>query len=119
MSGIGNVNGSYLPEELEEKLKKAQQVIAELVDVKEKAESDAESAKIALASVNEQLTTAEKRLADITSLCDVTEAEMADRKSKLDQRESALEVYANALAEKEKKIDKYLKVFENMKDVIS
>jgi chromosome segregation ATPase len=118
MSGYRGTGASILPEDVEEKLKKVQKIITDLGEQREKAEKDTEVAKTDLVVVLKSLEEANIKLSNVNSKCDVIEAEIKDRESRISQRESALDVYANALQEKEKKINKYLTVFENMKDVI-
>ena len=119
MSGMGSTTASILPEDVEEKLKNVQRIITELSDQKISAEKDTEAARNNLAEVNKLLDEANAKLAETTSQQAVLETQMQEREGSIAKKESALEVYSNALLEKENKINKYLKIFDNMKDVIS
>ncbi len=120
MSGLhSSKEVSSLPEDVEQKMSVIQETIASLA----RRKLDLENAVVAKNSELDQVTVrlehtnAESQR--ITALYEEKMSTLNERENKLSQKESALEVYANALQEKEKKINKYILIFENMKDVIS
>lgn len=119
MSGFGKSNASILPEDIEVKLANIQKIIADLGDQKVAIEKDVEDKRIIQTALSEQISAANTELNRIVLESRAKIDELNDREGKITQKESALDVYANALQEKEKKINKYLSIFENMKDVIS
>ena len=72
-----------------------------------------------LNEVNNDITKAEGRRNDVNTEIETRLKEVADKEARSNERESALNVYATALGEKEKKINKYLGIFDNMKDIIT
>jgi chromosome segregation ATPase len=119
MSGMGSTMSSVLPEDIEEKLKNVQKIIADLESQKTFSEKEAEVAKAELATITKLLESARTDFDDVTSKIKLAESKFAEKEGNLARKESALEVYANALVEKEKKINKYIAVFDNMKGIIS
>lgn len=119
MSGIGNTKvNSMLPEDIEQKLRDVQNIIANLINQKDSLELDISNKKIEQAKATELLNSANLELARVTGSTATKNSELNDREVKLSQKESALDVYANALKEKEERINKYLNIFERMKDVV-
>jgi chromosome segregation ATPase len=117
MGGTG-VN-SLLPEDIEERLSAVRENISLLERELITAQSDVEAKKTEFKEWSDKAEAArldyEKRLAVSEGLS----VQLNDREAKISQKESALGVYANALKEKEDKVNKYLNIFENMKNVIS
>ena len=118
MSGIGAPKPSLLPKDIEVKLTEVKNTISNAgIKIKSlNAEIEVKTNELAVVtnSLNEAKEVYTKTIEDNQTAL----REVKDRENKLDQRESALNVYANALEEKEKKINKYLAIFESMKDVI-
>lgn len=119
MSGMGSrAVDSLLPTDIEERLAKVQLVISQLERQRMTLADDVEAKKALLVAVNADLTAANVELIKVKDSSETISAALSDRELKISQKESALNVYANALQEKEKKINKYLALFESMKDVV-
>ena len=119
MSGFGNTKESILPEDIEIKLANVQRIISELGDLKLKIEDEVAQKRKDLEVITAKVEVANNELSTLNALYETKSLELKTKEEKVTQRESALDVYANALQEKEKKTNKYLSIFENMKDVIS
>ncbi len=110
---------SLLPDDIEQQLAGAKNLIFKLGEQKKSLDTDIVSKQKILEELNIKLGEVNTELGRVNSMIDSKNAELSERERKIAQKESALDVYANALEEKENKIKKYLTVFEGMKDVIS
>jgi len=119
MSTMGtNAFNSVLPEDIEKRLKSAQEIISTIEGKIVTAQNELEAKELEFKIINSKV---EEATADYNNKVAKNEDilnTIKDRETKLAQKESALNVYTSALEEKEKKINKYLSIFENMKDVI-
>ncbi len=117
MSTFGKTN-SNLPEDIEERIAAVQTKISLLernkIDLESAVETKRKEASDLDIRISAARTELEKLLADHTDKILALE----EREKQVASKESALNVYANALKEKEEKINKYLSIFENMKNVI-
>ena len=115
---MGKGADSILPEDIEARLANVQEKISGLERQIITLNDEIGSKNMELNEVNSRLETAKSELDKTTTNAAGISAGLADRETVVAQKESTLNVYANALEEKEKKINKYLAIFENMKDVI-
>lgn len=117
MSDIGRSVESLLPEDIETRLANVQENISNLerriIDLNKEVEEKLIEKNI----VENQLGTAKNELEKATASFEIISLELNEREKIVAQKESTLNIYANALEEKEKKINKYLAIFENMKDI--
>ena len=120
MSIFGTKNvGSNLPEDIEVRLAEVVNNISILErNITEKT-AEVEAKKAELATLNSRVLDVNNDLENKKISSEKITAELAERELKISQKESTLDVYANALKEKEEKINKYLKVFENMRDIVN
>jgi chromosome segregation ATPase len=119
MSDFGTSKQSILPEDIEARLARVQENISILDGQIIKANTELESKKLELSSINSSIASAVEDYKNKVSAGEVLTKNLDEREAKLSQRESALNVYANALEEKEKQINKYLVIFENAGKIIS
>jgi chromosome segregation ATPase len=119
MSSMGKTVDSNLPEDIEERLAKVHETISIIERKIDEGEAKVTSLEVQEAYLTDKIATKEKELDEVDKLCVSRVVDLDEREIKLSQKESALDVYANALKEKEERINKYLNIFENMKNVIS
>lgn len=108
-----------LPEDVEERVAKIQETISLLEGRSISLDKEVKQKQDDLNLVNSSILRAKQELETIEVKSQEVSAQLADREAKVAQKESALDVYANALTEKEKKINKYLSIFENIKDIVN
>lgn len=119
MSGIGYRGAdSNLPADVEAKIANVQAVISQLEAKIISADNQLESKKSELLVLKTNIDSANTEYNRVIALTEASSSSLSDREQKIAQKESALDVYAAALQEKEKKINKYLSIFESMKDVV-
>jgi chromosome segregation ATPase len=119
MSSFGKSVGSLLPEDIEARLNQVQETISTLEGKIISLTKEVESKKVELENISSKVLDATADYNNKVSLSEKISLELKDRETKISQKESALDVYANALKEKEEKINKYLNVFEKMRDVVN
>ncbi len=110
---------SFLPEDVEQKLRDIENHIVSLNKQKADLDDAVSQKKADLASVCKDIDNANIELVRVTGLSEGKIAEMNARELNLNQRESNVETWANDLGKKEKQINRYLAIFENMKNVIN
>lgn len=119
MSTFGTKNVSLdLPEDIEKRLVEVQENISILEGQIINTTNEIENKKLELDAINSRIENANIELNRKIVEGDKLIEELTEREQRLIQKESALDVYANALKEKEQKINKYLEVFEKMKEVV-
>jgi chromosome segregation ATPase len=120
MSLIGKINTeSNLPEDIEKRIEEYKESISLLERQKLDLENSVGSKKIQEQELSQRITDAHNELNRIVAEQKTRISSLEEREEKISQKESALDIYANALKSKEEKINKYLAVFDNMKNVIS
>lgn len=119
MSDMGsNKVESLLPEDIEAILNKINSEIADLERKKFDIIKEIEEKFAELALVKVNLVNSNEEYNKVISKIALAEEGFKERETKIIQKESALNVYANALTEKERKINKYLAIFDGMKDTL-
>jgi chromosome segregation ATPase len=119
MSDIGTKNvGSLLPDDIEARLATVQEAISGVEREKLSLESEISLKKNELAIVDSQLEGAKIELSKIVSESTSITNLLREREDKASQKETALDVFSTELEEKEKKLNRYLLIFENMREVV-
>lgn len=118
MSTFGTKVTSTLPEDIEARLAEVQRTISLLEGKIISTTNELEAKQKELAILVSKVEQANLDYTNKVSLSETVAKNLQEREDKAYQKESALDVYANALKEKENKINKYLAIFENMKDIV-
>jgi chromosome segregation ATPase len=119
MSGLGKPKkDSLLPDNIEQKIKDVQASILSSIQQKDELDKDISIKNTELKEVSSKVDSANIELERVLGAIETKQEDITKRETELTQKESALNVYATALAVKEKRINKYLGVFEKMKDVV-
>ncbi len=109
---------SFLPEELEQKLRDVQNTVNNLSGQKAALEKNIIEKNEELVSIGIAITNANVELSRITGIYEGRTKELNERDRKQNDRDAILSTWAADLEEKEKKINKYIAIFDNMKNVI-
>ncbi len=119
MSGIGIQSvASLLPDDIEARLAEAQLAISKMNEQISSLQKCIDDKTNEQQIVAKKLVDTTEELNRVTALFESKKKEMSDKEESLNTKEAALTVYANALGDKEKKINKYLNIFDRMKDVV-
>lgn len=119
MSNIGAPKDlSFLPEDVEQKLTDIQNLIVNLNRQKTDLSLVIADKSSVLDSLNKEIENANTELTRITSLYEGQNKAMDIRELLLNQKEEKLTIWATDLEKKEKQVNRYLAIFENMKNVI-
>ena len=109
---------SLLPEDIESLINKINSEIAILDRTKFDLTNETEATRKELESVKINLKNAQDSYNKIVSESEAISSGLKDRENKISQKESALDVYANALQEKERNVNKYIAVFDGIRNVL-
>lgn len=109
---------SFLPEDIESLLTKINQEIAALDRKKFDLTNEVEAKNSELESVKSNLKKAQDDYDEFISKTNTIDAGLKERELKVSQKESDLSIYSNALQEKEKNVNKYLAVFDGIRNVL-
>lgn len=109
---------SFLPEEMEKKLKDVDNYIFNKNKEKTDLETVIGERSAELVSLNTEKNNAVIELDRVTGLYKEKNREMDVRENRLKDEEARLTLWATELGKKEKQVNRYLAIFENMKNVI-
>ena len=109
---------SFLPEDLEKKLIEAENHIVSLNRQIRDLDTAVVQKTAELTAITKDTNTANIELERVTALYVGKNKAMDDRELRLNQMSDALVVRETALAKKEKQVNRYIAIFENMKNVI-
>lgn len=119
MSDFTKTSDSILTDDVENKLRKVQSDMINLIKERDTIDETLKQKREELTNIQGLLEKANIELDRVVIAASEGSAKLSEREEKIKQKESALDVYANALKEKEDKLNKYLAIFERMKDVVT
>lgn len=119
MSGMGSQRESpFLPEDVEEELRKVQNTVVDLNLKKTSLENEVASKDAQLVEINLKIHEANILLDDVTSRCREVEKSIATKEIAFSQKEEIFKITLKETEEREQRVNRYLAVFENMRNFI-